>query len=334
MPSSYPRRENIHPRSTGRSRPATRLSGRWVYNYDDQQFAYGTTTASWNWPLTVTDRKNGPGNILSFTLTHSFNPTLINEFVFGAGRGGVTIAPADDKATRTTTGINTPLLYPERQHAQSDPKHHAGRHRQRSQRRQHLGVRDVRPAVRHQQLHRQPDEGDGETTRSSSGSTTSAPRTRATRRTASRATSISPTTPPIRSTPAIPFSNALLGVYNSYTQASTKVIQSYFYQDISGYIQDTWKITPRLTLDLGMRFSYYEPYHNIVGPGELLQPQSVRSRPRPRASYRPVCVGAATCAAGQAAYRALDPADRRPADAWPTRNPATWSENWCRTLET
>ena len=92
---------------------ATRLSGRWVYNYDDQQFAYGTTTASWNWPLTITDRRNGPGNILSFTLTHNFSPTLINEFVFGPGRGGVTIAPKDDKATRKVTGINTPLLYPD-----------------------------------------------------------------------------------------------------------------------------------------------------------------------------------------------------------------------------
>jgi len=36
-----------------------RLSVRWAYNHDDQQFAYGTSTASWNWPLAITDRKNG-----------------------------------------------------------------------------------------------------------------------------------------------------------------------------------------------------------------------------------------------------------------------------------
>jgi len=59
----------------------------------------------------VADRKNGPGNVLSFTLTHSFSPTLINEFIFGTGRGGVTIAPSDDRATRSATGINTPLLF-------------------------------------------------------------------------------------------------------------------------------------------------------------------------------------------------------------------------------
>src|SRR5581483_9278155 len=101
--------------------------------------------------------------------------------------------------------------------------------------------------------------------------------------------------------------NVLLGVYNSYTQASSKVHQSYFYQDISGYAQDTWKITPRLTLDLGIRLSYYEPYHNIIGPESFFNPALYDPAKAPRI-YRPVCVGASTCSAGQTAYRALDPA--------------------------
>ena len=45
VPSAYPRRENII-RVDWQIVTATRLSGRWVYNHDDQQFAYGTTTAS------------------------------------------------------------------------------------------------------------------------------------------------------------------------------------------------------------------------------------------------------------------------------------------------
>jgi class 3 adenylate cyclase len=48
--------------------------------------------------------------------------------------------------------------------------------------------------------------------------------------------------------------NALLGVYSSYTQASAKPHQDYRYQDVSWYVQDTWKIHRRLTLDLGTRF--------------------------------------------------------------------------------
>ena len=58
-------------------------------------------------------RKNGPGSIPTLSLTNNFGPTWINEFIFGAGRGGVTIAPKDDRATRASSGINTPLLYPE-----------------------------------------------------------------------------------------------------------------------------------------------------------------------------------------------------------------------------
>jgi len=112
VPSSYPRSENIL-RGDWQIKPTVRLSVRWVYNRDDQQFAYGTTTASWNWPLTITDRKNGPGSVPTISLTNSFTPTMVNEFIFGAGRGGVTIAPSDDKATRSVTGINTPLLYPD-----------------------------------------------------------------------------------------------------------------------------------------------------------------------------------------------------------------------------
>ncbi|MEO7650993.1 MAG: carboxypeptidase regulatory-like domain-containing protein, partial [Bryobacteraceae bacterium] len=111
VPSSYPRSENIL-RGDWHINPSARLSLRWVYNRDDQQFAYGTTTASWNWPLTITDRKNGPGSIPTMSLTNNFGPTLVNELVIGVGRGGVTIAPQGDAATRAASGINTPLLYP------------------------------------------------------------------------------------------------------------------------------------------------------------------------------------------------------------------------------
>src|SRR5262249_12145829 len=80
VPSSYPRREDII-RGDWQANSSTRVSLRWVHNKDDQQFAYGTTTASWNWPLTITDRKNGPGTTLSVSVTHNFGPTWINEFI-------------------------------------------------------------------------------------------------------------------------------------------------------------------------------------------------------------------------------------------------------------
>src|SRR5262245_39705644 len=321
IPSSYPRRENVI-RMDWQISSATRLSGRWVYNYDDQQFAYGTTTAAWNWPLTITDRKNGPGNVVSFTLTHNFSPTMINEFVFGACRGGVTIAPKDDKATRKVTGINTPLLYPNANTPDlipsvlfngipnipnSSTNTNAGGNLGTAQS-SVFGTFDQRFVINNFIDNLTKVKGKhifkfGVYYQRASNQSNSQNRVQSDIDFTNNASN------PLNTNH--PFSNALLGVYNSYTQASTKVLQSYFYQDISWYVQDTWKVTPRLTLDLGMRFSYYEPFHNILGPESFFNPSLFNPAKAPRI-YLPVCVGAATCSGGQAAYRALDPATPGP----------------------
>jgi hypothetical protein len=305
VPSSYPRRENII-RIDYQISASTRLSGRWVYNYDDQQFAYGTTTASWNWPLTVTDRRNGPGNVLSFTLTHNFGATMVNEFVFGAGRGGVTIAPSGDAATRATTGINTPLLYSNANEPNLIPTIIMGTVPNASA----LGTTSVFGTFdQHFVINNFIDNLTkvvgkhtfkfGVYYQRASNASNSQNHVQGDIDFSNNASN------PLNTGYA--YANTLLGVYNTYTQASSKVKQSYFYQDISGYAQDTWKIMPRLTLDLGIRLSYYEPYHNIVGPESFFNPSLYDPAKAPRI-YRPVCVGASTCSAGQAAYRALDPA--------------------------
>jgi hypothetical protein len=64
-----------------------------------------------------------------------------------------------------------------------------------------------------------------------------------------------------------PYANAMLGNYNSYQESKTRPVQ-----DIRGlvaewYVQDTWKATRRLTLNYGMRFSYYTPWHQANGLG-------------------------------------------------------------------
>ena len=111
-----------------------------------------------------------------------------------------------------------------------------------------------------------------------------------------------------------PFSNALLGVYNSYTQANGKPYQNYLYHDVSWYAQDTWKVSRRLTLDLGVRFSWYQPVYNTTGDGAYFNPAAYDPTQAERL-YRPVCVGASTCSLGSTAYRAIDPATTRRRDA-------------------
>jgi len=51
-----------------------------------------------------------------------------------------------------------------------------------------------------------------------------------------------------------PFANQLTGNFYSYTEASARRALLQFRTNISWYIQDTWKVTRKLTLDYGLRF--------------------------------------------------------------------------------
>jgi hypothetical protein len=305
VPSSYPRSELIL-RGDWAVNDSTRLSVRWVYNTDTQKFAYGTSTASWNWPLAITDRKNGPGSVPSISVTRNLGPTAVNEFVFGVGRGGVDIAPEGDAITRTTTGINSPMLYPSANEAGYIPSLTFGGiagvgttpttsvYGPFAQRFLIWQLMDSVTKVKgshvlkagfylqsasnasNNQTHVQ---GDIDFTQASAN--------------------------PLNT--GYPYSNALLGVYNSFTQANGKPYQNYLYHDISWYVQDTWKVSRHLTLDLGVRFSWFQPVHNTAGDGAYFDPSAYDPAQAARL-YRPVCVGASTCSLGAATYRAIDPA--------------------------
>ncbi|HZR57908.1 MAG TPA: TonB-dependent receptor [Terriglobales bacterium] len=53
------------------------------------------------------------------------------------------------------------------------------------------------------------------------------------------------------------FANFLLGQADSYTQQSKDTTPYLHYVNFETYIQDDWKLTPRLTLNLGVRYSYF-----------------------------------------------------------------------------
>jgi hypothetical protein len=317
VPSSYPRRETIM-RGDYQIDPSTRLSVRWVHNYDDQQFAYGTTTASWNWPLTITNRQNGPGNVQTASLTKNFGPSWVNEFIFGVGLGGVTIAPQGTAATRAASGINTPLLYPDANTSGLIPSLTFN------------GIGSVSTALntgvptaantavfgafdQNFRIFQFTDNISkiwgkhlfkvGVYFQSAANASNSQNTVE------SNIDFTSSGTNPLNT--GDPFSNALLGVYNSYSQQSAKVYASYVYKELSFYLQDTWKIHPRLTLDLGARFSWYQPVQNGAGPEAYFNPSAFDPSKAPRL-YRPVCVGASTCASSAASYRAYDPATTGP----------------------
>jgi hypothetical protein len=310
VPSAYPRNETIL-RGDWLINDNARLSVRWAYNHDDQQFAYGTTTASWNWPLAITDRKNGPGSVPSISLTKNFGPTVVNEFVFGIGRGGVTIAPEGDSILRSTSGINTPLLYPNANTPGYIPSLSFGgiasvgsiastsMFGPFEQRFLIWQVMDNLTKVHGSHVFKL-----GFYFQSASNASNSQAHVQSDIDFTTNASN------PL--TTGDPFANALLGVYNTYAQWSTKVYQNYLYHDISWYAQDTWKVNKHLTLDLGIRFSWFQPVYDTAGDAAYFDPSAYDPTKAARL-YRPVCVGASTCSSGATTYRAIDPAITSPA---------------------
>ena len=58
------------------------------------------------------------------------------------------------------------------------------------------------------------------------------------------------------------YSNAALGVFQSYAQQSALTEGRYVYHSNDFYIEDNWKVTKKLTLDMGMRFVHNGPQYD------------------------------------------------------------------------
>jgi hypothetical protein len=58
------------------------------------------------------------------------------------------------------------------------------------------------------------------------------------------------------------YANAYLGLFNSYTEGG-RIVGNYWYTDVEWFVQDNWRITPRVTLDLGIRFYHQLPTENL-----------------------------------------------------------------------
>ncbi len=58
------------------------------------------------------------------------------------------------------------------------------------------------------------------------------------------------------------YSNAALGIYQSYAQQSALLEGRYVYHNNDFYIQDNWKVSRKLTLDMGLRFVHNGPQYD------------------------------------------------------------------------
>jgi hypothetical protein len=85
------------------------------------------------------------------------------------------------------------------------------------------------------------------------------------------------------------FSNALLGVFNQYNEVNNFGSTKNRAQEAEWYLQDTWKAGPRLTIDAGLRFLWYQPYYRADSNTANFVPSLYDPKKAPRL-YQPSIV--------------------------------------------
>lgn len=90
------------------------------------------------------------------------------------------------------------------------------------------------------------------------------------------------------------FSNAALGVFNSYTESTETPFVEWRLSNIEWFVQETWKVTRRFTIDAGIRFMVIVPifaqdnqisgfvpgFYDSANAVQLIQPTKVNGKRR------------------------------------------------------
>ena len=69
-----------------------------------------------------------------------------------------------------------------------------------------------------------------------------------------------------------PLASALLGDFQGFAQSTARPTGYFRYNQLEFYVQDTWKVTPRLTFDYGVRFAWIPPQYDAGHQIALFNP--------------------------------------------------------------
>jgi hypothetical protein len=207
-----------------------------------------------------------PGYVMTLNATTTIGPTLVNDFLFDIATHPVTVLPTDSSAlTTTTTGINLPTLYPPYDNWIPRVSFNGSR------------IQNA-PSF---------DTGGGEWTPFKTYNTTFEFHDDLTKafnkhtvmtgiffqRNRKDQSAYAKTSGhyDFGDNSADPydtgfgFANAAIGTFYSFTQANKYLTGQYRYTNLEFYLQDYWKISPRVTVNLGVRAFYIQPYYDKSG---------------------------------------------------------------------
>ena len=236
---------------------------RLIQDYQASKGAFGLLAGlgqTQNWPqLPISYQIHSAG--LVSTLIHTFSPTKINELTFGVNRAKQTVDPltqaALDANNRQKVGLTIPQFYPQANPNNLIPNGSFGGIPNNG----NLSIEGRFPFFGTNNIW---DYSDNFSLISGPNSYKFGIFIEHGTRNAARSTSFNGSfafdrdaTNPLDTGYA--YSNALLGIVDSYTESNGHPGAHGRYTNVEWYAQDTWKANTRLTFDFGVRFYYIVP---------------------------------------------------------------------------
>ena len=264
-----------------------RVFGHYIKNVQPVTSVYGAFVLGENLPLdNIQD--STPGYSVAGGATYVLSPTMTNEFNIGLTNNRIDIAETGNTLTRTATGINLPLLYPGAVQNDYIPQINVGgTHLANSP---SFGTADapfhnfnttidisnnltkvwgkhtIKAGVYLQRSRKDQTSFSDNNGNYNWGDTTANPYDT-----------------------GYGYSNMLFGVYQAVDQSSAYINGKYRYWNIEQFVQDAWKITPRITLDYGLRGSWYQPQYDSSLQASTFIPGNYNPAQAPRL-YSPATV--------------------------------------------
>ncbi len=240
--------------------PRTQFYWRGINDYEAFKGQFDFVLASASWPqLPIKYQIRSAGTVA--TLIHTFSPRLVNEFTFGVNRAKQTVDPLEqegfDRNVRSKIGLNLPQFYPQANPSNLIPNANFGGV-------PNAGVLSIES--------RYPFFGTNNIWNWSNNlsfirgahTTKFGIYIERTTRNAQRGSAFNGTfnfnrdiNNPFETNFA--YSNAILGSVQSYTESTNHPHGHSRYLNVEWFAQDNWKVSRRLTLDLGLRFYYIQP---------------------------------------------------------------------------
>lgn len=283
-----PRRDSIL-RIDWNIHPKTRFYWRGINDYEAFKGEFDFVLASSSWPqLPIQYQIRSAGSVA--TLIHTFNPTLLNEFTFGVNRAKQTVDPLTqaglERNQRDKIGLNLPQYYPQANPYNLIPNANFGGV-------PNAGVLSIEARFPFFGTNNIWNWSDNLSWIRGSHNMKFGFYLERTTRNAQRASSFNGTfnfnrdvNNPLDSNYA--YSNAILGSVQTYTESNGHPHAHARYMNFEWFAQDNWKVTRRLTLDVGARFYWLQPTWSAgdrlaVFDTSLYDP---RQQPRLVAPYR------------------------------------------------